>query len=440
MRRFSRFLGAALAAASLGAAIGGAPAQGSPWHLAGSFGRRGTAGLPVRERLGEPPLQGAPPVPERDRSLLVAGPRGSVFVGGFARGRPGAFLLARVSATGALVRGFGDRGVMTIPAIRWRRTDPPRLFALAGGVLAVGLGSQDDLVAVRVSADGQLVRSFGHEGVAEYPLAHRRPFTIITAAELEPDGDLLAVYQRELPQPVNQPQVPEGQGNGVIRYVRLLPSGALDRSFGTAGFLAAQPKEFTLLEGESGTVGACAEALTPTGALLIAYEWSALEELGPGGEPVPGFAVDPVAQAPGSTSPANVTRNPFHLCHGLSALPGGYAEGAFGDKLTRLTPAGMPDPTFAGTGSVRVRGPVEALAVASGGESFLASRSGGELLVSGVLADGTPDPALGGAAGRRFSVTLPGAVEQQNPTWEILPGQGELTIRVGEELVRLDAR
>jgi hypothetical protein len=100
----------AVAVCALGVTGGAPPAQAASWHLVSSFGRTGVAGLPVRERLAEPPNQGAPSPPERYRSLLVQGPRGSVFVGGYAQSKPGEFLISRVSASGRLVTSFGLAG------------------------------------------------------------------------------------------------------------------------------------------------------------------------------------------------------------------------------------------------------------------------------------------------------------------------------------------
>lgn len=427
-------LGAALAAALLAACAGAGAASASPWHLVASFGRDGVAGLPVRERRQEPPNQGAPSPPERLRSLLAAGPGSTVYVGGFAESRPGAFLLARITASGRLDRGFGSGGVLQLPDVWWFAQDPPRLLALAGGsLLVVGLDRSDRLVAIRLSARGTLDRSFGHDGIARYALAHAQRFTILTAAVAEPDGDILAVYQKELPQPVNQPRVPEGQGNGVVRYVRLLPSGALDPSFGSGGFVAAPAKELALLEGESGTLGACAETLAPDGSLLVAWEQFALEELDPAGVPVAGFA----AQAPPSAQgPGYQTRNSFHFCDGLFALAGGKVEGVEGRRFVRLTAAGAPDPAFGG-GTVTLGAPVSAAAVAADGETFSAGSSGGRLLLAGILADGAPDGALGGSRGTRFAAAVPPALDEEQPSWEVLPGSGALTVRVGEELVRL---
>ncbi len=432
----------ALAACALAAGAGGALAQAASWHLVSSFGRGGVAGLPVRERRHEQPNQGAPSPPERYRSLLAPGPQGSVFVGGYAQSKPGAFLLARMSASGKLVEGFGHGGLLTVPAIYWFHQDPPRLLALAGGsVLIVGLDRADQLVAVRVSSSGRPDRGFGEDGVARYTLAHARHFTIVTAAAVEPDGDILAVYQKELPQPSNGPRVPEGQGNGTIEYVRLLPSGALDGSFGTGGFLAATGEKVGLLEGESGTVGACAETLAASGTLLVAYEDFALEELDPAGAVVTSFGNNPTEQPGGLVTPFE-TKNDYNFCNGLFALPGGSVEGVSGVEIRRLTPGGMPEGAFGTAGSARIDVPTEAAAVASDGETFAAGQSDHALVLSGILADGQPDPALGGVNGRRFAVQLPRAAgtvpgDEEKPTWEVLPGAGGVTVRVGEEIVRV---
>jgi hypothetical protein len=223
--------------------IAAGAAQASTWHLVSSFGKNGVAGLPVRERAAAPLNQGGAPPPERFRSLVVPGPQGSVLVGGYANSKPGTFLVSRHA-----------------------------------------LGAPD--------------RRFGHNGVAQYKVVGRHGYSIVTAAVVEPNGDILAVYQKELPQPPSSsPGVPEGQGNGAIVYTRLLPSGALDHSFGQGGFLDASGEKVGFIEGESGTVGACGETLSTSGSLLVAYESFALEELSPAGVVVTSFGDDPYRRA-----------------------------------------------------------------------------------------------------------------------------------------------
>ena len=135
------------------------------------------------------------------------------------------------------------------------------------------------------------------------------------------------------------------------------------------------------------------------------------------------------------------------LCDGLFSLPGGAVEAAFGGEgqnstgidLFRFTAAGTADATFGTAGHVTLGAPVAALALAADGETFSAGISGSALVLTGTLSDGSPDPALGGGRGERVAIGLSRPGEQQ-PTLEVLPGDGTLTIRVGEELVRISDR
>ena len=395
-------VGSALVVLALAAGV--TPAAASSWHLQTSFGRQGVAGLPLREH-------GA-------GTLLAAGPQGSLFVGGYAHSRPGAFLLARMSSAGALVRSFGSGGVSQVPALYAFTQDPPRIFALAGGgLMIVGLDHADHLVAVRLTAGGLPDRSFGHAGVAQYAFARVHGFAVITAAAVQSNGDVLAVYQREAPQPVNEPAIPAGLGEGPIELVRLLPSGALDRSFGVGGFLQAAGRTPALggYPG-NGSGWACAQTLTPAGSLLLAYEQAivpagnlaevpAVQQLAPSGADAPGFGQQGAVYLPFVPKSAQSTSS---LCDGVFALPGGEVEAAFGGEganstkvdLFRFTAAGTLDPTFHASGYTTLAAPVAALAPGPAGEVFSAALSGGSLVLGGTLASGLPDPGAGRRQGR----------------------------------------
>jgi uncharacterized delta-60 repeat protein len=434
-------LAVALAVGGLAAGAQGAVAQAASWHLDSSFGKRGVAGLPVRERDAG--------------SLLTAGPQGSVFVGGYADRKKGAFLVARLSVSGRLVKSFGGGGVSTVPTVYAFPQDPPRMFALAGGrLLIVGLSRSDHFTVVRLTARGRPDRAFGHNGVAQYTLPDVHGFTVITAATVEPDGDILAVYQREVPQLVNEPRIPAGLGEGQIALVRLLPSGALDRSFGKGGFLDA-PGETPALGGYPGSgVGwACEQTIAPDGSLLLAYEQAfvpnddgaenpAVQELGPTGADASGYGEHGASYLPFVPKTKEASSS---LCDGLFARPGGAVEAAFGGEgqdstmidLFRFTPTGAPDPTFGTSGHTTLDTPVAALALAPAGETFSAGTSGSALVVGGTLASGAPDPALGGGRGERFAVNLPGGGANGQPSLELLPGNDSLSVRVGEDIVRV---
>jgi len=175
-------------------------------------------------------------------------------------------------------------------------------------------------------------------------------------------------------------------------------------------------------------VGACAETLAASGSLLVAYENFPLEQLSPTGAVVTSFGVHPATQA--------------HFCNGLFALPNGSVEGASGVEISRLMPNGTPEATFGTAGSTRINVPIQAATIAANGETFAAGQSRHAVTLTGILANGQPDPALGSIAGQRLPVQVPrpaGTVpgDEEKPTWEVLPTAHSLTIRVGEELVRL---
>ncbi len=435
----SRFAAAALAACSL-AAAGSGSASAAVWHLVPSFGRHGVAGLPLREH--------------REGTLLASGPGGSVFVGGYANGRRGALLLARMSAGGTLMRSFGDGGVSTVPTVYAFAQDAPRVLAYpAGGLAIVGLDRSDHLAVARIGPGGRPDRAFGHDGVADYGLPLHHGFAIVTAATVEPNGDILAAYQKEAPQPADEPAIPAGLGEGQIGLVRLLASGALDRSFGTGGFLQAPGPTPALAGYPGGGAGfACRQSLAPAGTLLLAYEQAvlpdsnavevpAVQQLGPTGADATGFGIAGAVFLPFVPMARNSTSS---LCDGLYSLPGGAVEAAFGGEgqnstgidLFRFTATGAADSSFGTAGHVTLGAPVAALALAADGETFSAGVSGSALVLTGTLSDGSPDPALGGSRGERVAIGLSRSGEQQ-PTLEALPVNGMLTVRVGEELVRL---
>jgi len=418
------------------------PALGASWHLDSAFGKHGVAGLPVRETGPDSlfPVAG----PGAEGTLLAPGPQGTLFAGGFADHKKGSFLIARLSARGSLVSKFGHGGVVTVPAIYSTPARPPRIFALTGGrLLVVGLDRADHLAVARLTARGGLDRSFGHDGVAQYPLPGVHGNAIIAAAAVEPDGDMLAAYyQREAPQPTNQPRISPGLGVGPIELVRLLPGGALDRSFGQGGLLTA-----SALSPATGEVPAGGLTIAPDGSILIAYEQAsiapsdpaeapAVQELSPAGVADAGFGAAGVALLPFTPK---FEGEDSSLFSGLFALPGGAVEVSFGGggELFRFSAAGTPDPAF-GTAGHTTQGPaVLALAVAPDGETFSLD-SAPKLTVGGTLAGGAPDPALGGRRGKRFGAGLPKQRPgEQQQTTDLLAGNDTLTILVGETVMRI---
>lgn len=416
-----------------------ASVRAASWRLDSSFGRGGVAGLPVREE-GIDSLY--PPGPGAKGTLLAPGPQGSLYVGGYADRKKGAFLLARLSTHGSLIKSFGHGGVSVVPGVYSTPQTPARILASPGGKpLIVGLNRADQLVVVRMTAGGRADSTFARGGAGQYELPDAHGHAIVAAAEIEPDGDIVAAYYAsEMRQPVNEPRVTPGLGQGPVELARLLPSGALDRSFGDGGFLKTSgPPPAT------GGAPAVGVTLAPDGSVLLAYEQAlapgnpsqlpAVQKLAPTGASA-AFGVGGVGFVPDQPQLHGESSSIFG---GLFALPGGAVEASFGGagELVRFTSSGAVDPTFGASGHTPGGSAVSALAIAPDGETF-ALQVGTRLTIGGTLAGGTPDATLGGRGGKRLAVTPPRrrAGEEQQAI-ELLAGDTSVSILVGEEVVRL---
>jgi hypothetical protein len=429
---------AAAAVAALGAAVA---ARGASWHLESSFGRQGVAALPARYTW----------------TLLAPGRDGSLFVSGNVTctappsenpdrcaGISRSLFVARVSAGGGLVRGYGRAGVAKLPAL----SAVASMFALAGGrLLVAGVDEAGELVLTRLSAKGTVDRAFGHGGVARYALPGRDHGKL--AFDLEPDGDVLAIYQ----QAVGSRRI------GTTVFVRLAPSGALDERFGNGGFREAAGRP-GLTIGLLGSVGG--STLAADGRIVLAeeglephpgakLEWG-LEEFSPDGLSNASFGDGGLAVV----HPGGLELVSEAALQGLFALPGGGVEAAyegtalvanpqaflgqeFADEieLFRFTASGAPDPAFGVAGKVTVGPQYQAVVLAADGETLTVGASAGALAIGGVLSDGTPDPALGGAAGVRIPLPHGFTAFDASPA---LDGADGMSLLVdAADVVRLDS-
>lgn len=148
---------------------------------------------------------------------VVVSASGSLFISGTAE-EPG---LAVVKATvrGELVRSFGDGGVAFTP-IAGAVADGVALDG-DGNVIVTGNAGAELLIA-RFNPDGSLDASFGVDGVAHVP---HGPSPLATDVEIDADGKILvsATVRAE------DHRLLHGS------LVRLLPDGAIDRTFGDGG-------------------------------------------------------------------------------------------------------------------------------------------------------------------------------------------------------------
>ncbi len=142
--------------------------------------------------------------------------------------------LTRISADGEIDTSFGEEGSTQL--------DPqhklnPSLNSIAllpgGGVLAAGETRGKRIVVYRLRGDGSLDPSFGDNGALVLGFGKGRPCAANQIA-LQPDGAiLLAGYAGS---PKGRSSLRSGP---TLALARLLPSGALDRSFGHNGRVIA---------------------------------------------------------------------------------------------------------------------------------------------------------------------------------------------------------
>jgi uncharacterized delta-60 repeat protein len=305
-----------------------------------------------------------------------------------------------------------------------------QMLALADGKLLVsGLDGNVNnvrLALARFTTRGKLDRTFGHDGVAQYNLSAASGGTAGQIyVGVAADGDILAVHQIS--------------AVGSIEIVRMLPSGALDRSFGNGGFVKLA------LPGENLSGNANSEVtVSPDGSVLLAFQETnvknlfqpAVQELSPDGVPTGAFGDNGLALIPPALDPESSTFN------GLLSLPGGIVEASLGyeaahSELVRITPAGTLDPAFGTAGGATIDQRASVIALGPGDETFYAGPAANAgatnqvLLVGGVLNSGKPDPALGGAAGERLVLGLPAEANA------LLPGPGVLSILDDGHVVRV---
>jgi uncharacterized delta-60 repeat protein len=415
-RRLSGSTAACTLAALMLALLVTAPAtQAASWHLDPSFGRGGVAPVPGGQGTW---------------SLLAPGPQGSLYVGAGMR-RGGSFAVERLSAQGKLVHSFGHDGVVSTNAVEPDiSSNSAQMLTLPDGKLLIsgldGNVNQVRLALTRFTSRGRLDRTFGHDGVAQYNLSAATGGTTGQVyVGVAGNGDIVAVH------PI--------AAVGSIEIIRMLPSGALDPSFGSGGFVRLA------LPGENLTGNANSEvAIASDGSILLAFQETnvkslfqpAVGEISPEGVPLDTFGNDGLALIPSALDPGAYTFN------ALFGLPDGVVEASLGyeaahSELVRLAPAGILEPSFGTSGAAKIDQRASVISLGPGNETFYAGSAAGAgassqaLVVGGTLNSGQPDPALGGAAGERFALGLPAEAVA------LLPGPGVLSILDDGHVVRL---
>jgi uncharacterized delta-60 repeat protein len=386
-------LAAVLVAVSATAATAAAP---GPQGLDARFGVCGTL---------------TPPVPrafELQAKRLARAPGGAVVAagqGGFGRGstiHQDTFVLTRFSADGQLDRGFGGDGVVTTTVPRPAKSQDASLTGLVvqpdGKVVVSGTVNLDNpndgrAVLIRYNVDGSLDPSFGSGGVIADALPARS--ARIEAIALAPDGRIVAAGTRNTATAQSDPSDEKEQ----LTVARFLPNGSLDPAFGTGGFTSVDPG--------FGSSEASSVRVLPDGRVLAAGragEQFALLRLTAAGTLDPTFGDS--AGATYDSPPASAAISAFDLLPDGRIVAVGPASNVNGPRqlaFGRYTADGRPDATFgkggfqidrAGSSPTAIAVAADGKLVVTGGATFGGfSGGGGGLLRYG--ADGTRDAGFG---------------------------------------------
>jgi uncharacterized delta-60 repeat protein len=243
---------------------------------------------------------------DADATAIAIQPDGKIVVGGTSLDGQFSFAAARLNPDGTLDRSFGAGGVTVVRqvAVAWgmtlERSGDIVLAGETGGLLglasslavlspetalrppavttpALALGTQ--YMAARLLPNGALDPGFGSGGIVNVPIGMS---AIAFAVAAQPDGKILLT------------------GNAftdkvLASTVRLLPSGSLDRTFGSGGIAS-------LVEPN----GINAIAVRPRGAIYLAGVGATVIGLQPDGSLDPAFGTGGIATFPvGSSAAAN---------------------------------------------------------------------------------------------------------------------------------------
>jgi uncharacterized delta-60 repeat protein len=343
-----------------------------------------------------------------DDPLAAALPDGSIVMVAATTADPFTLYAAKLGPHGALDPSFGTAGIAKLATPSGATFELQQLLRQADGKLLL-IGPRDPssplggtsarMEVTRLNADGSLDRGYGAGGSAATPLGEScgRGCTI---AALAPDGSLVVSGSTTSATPPPAGTMPD------LRWslTRLTPAGAVDPSFGSAGVVTIPTAGTTFARdvaiGAGGTIvtaGQLGSGSSPGSRLL-------LTRLTPGGAADATFAGGvPVASTfqPGRTPILLQDDGSVVIAGGIPRVEGPPAtEARF--LLARYTPAGAPDTAF---GTVELKTTPEQLLPAAGGALLAVQRAPANSF--GLT------PARGGV--RISRVTSTGALDPAGP-------------------------
>lgn len=356
----------------------------------GAFGRDGKQTLAI----GNEPVG----------ALAYPGSRVLLLGGFFGQGHG----LVRLRSNGSLDRSFGERGHVAIDFSDVAVQPNGKILTIATQASS-GRSSGTDLVVTRLRRNGELDLSFGRGGEKVVDFGGR--FDEATAVGIAADGKVLiggtsATIIEE-----------RGRDDSVSMVGRLLPSGALDRTFSRNG-LVALPTSAPIIDFAAGPRGSTLVATNNYSVSLfrLRAEGSLDSSFGDRGE---------VEVRPFDSVPSNSFFNPINqigVWHGRVIVVGTestFVEGGTTYSMTaaRCLPDGRPDPSFGENG----------IATASFGKITFATafavRRNGAVVVEGNVVN---SPVNGNDI-RAVSFRSDGSLDRA------FGGKGEVTVSFGGE-------
>ena len=299
------------------------------------------------------------------------------------------FLVIRLTKNGGLDLTFGGSGfARTRIDLGGYDSDIASAVALAPDgkvVLAGGVdtSTKSILALTRYTAAGALDPEFSGDGVETIdPHPARHELEHLNGVAVQPDGRIVAV----------------GDAGGGFLVMRLLPSGALDESFGSHGVVETNV-------GDPGARdSAFAVSLLGDGKMVVAGmsdfdhpsydpapENVAVVRYLPNGQRDPAFGSDGIVVTPGPRAEAAFGIAPLPdgklVVTGIDAVPGvvGRTSGTSNFHLVRYLPSGEPDPAFGSGGAVTTTFRGKSTAAYS-----VIRRPDGKLLVAGTASANPP--------------------------------------------------
>lgn len=337
-----------------------------------------------------------------------------------------ATIVARIKPDGTLDPTFGQGGVATINVVVGGNGEEFRGIAMQSGKIVIagtvehigGPPNDRDVAVVRLGPSGAVDTTFGTNGVV----------TLNLSDPVVPDGGTNGVGvdsagYNVLVQPDGKVVVPaalraQARTDTDFALVRLLPDGALDPSFGTAGVFSidvelgsANVRTATLLA--DGSIVAAGYTTPPGGTQRpIVYKVGATGVLdGTFGSPSTPGVFNEVILTQGTEAYGAALQ-------GTSFVTAGYGRDLGDPSLDwvslRLTAAGKLDPTYASNGVARIdfygqSDNARAVVVLPdqrimivGGARFTATDSNAALVMLGK--DGAPDESFGPGGKRLFDL------------------------------------